>query len=727
MERSEGLLRDSQRLRRRIRVRSTRDTQHGGYEILRLLFDTESNGFVATATKVHCVGITNVDTGEYKGYRPEQIKDAIAELDKADVLIGHNIARHDNPLLKKLYQFTPRPGVLIKDTMVLSRVIFPNLKATDTALIEAQKMPPKYRGKHSMGAWGYRLGNPKGDYAQIREAAARANGLDDPKAIAEYVWGTFNEDMFSYMAQDVSTNFDLWKHLRPDEYPQAPLDLEHRVARTLDAMEKAGVPFDLKAAGELQAELVGRKHEIETKLKERYGFWYAPTSPDPSKSLFVPKKANADAGYWGDEWVTEEPDPKKPGKTKKKKHFKGYPCTKIKPVEFNPGSAEHLAKVLQSEGWKPTKFTDGGRPAMDEEVIESIGAQFPAMEELATLLMINKRLSQLVGGASSKYPLIDCVKEDGRIHGVISPMGTITSRCSHMFPNLGQVPSAKKPYGKAFREMFYAPKGWTFLGADMAGLELRALAHYLHPLDGGKYADVVLDGDVHWMHTEVMGLAEGERDKHNNLHTIVREDGAKRFIYGYIYGCGDHKAGEIIYECLLNARRNAGEEGEKLYSKFFKEGVVGEKQLRAAGRSIRNAFLTRINGFGTLQKKIAEQVGKRGRIIGLDGRIIPIRSEHSALNFMLQSAGAIITKRWLTDAFDECSRRFNYNHDNPWAGEFVFVLYVHDELQLCVRKGLEEEIGNIIIACAQKAGEPYGFRVRLDSSYDVGANWGATH
>jgi DNA polymerase-1 len=496
--------------------------------LLRLLFDTESNGFVANATKVHCIGITDVDTGEYTGYRPDQLAQGLARLADAEVLIGHNILRHDIPLLKKLHKIQLRPGVKLKDTMVISRLIFPNLKASDKNLIDAGKMPPgnKYKGKHSIGAWGYRLGAPKGDYAQIREAEARALGLDDPKAIAEFVWGTFNEDMFAYMAQDVATNFALWKHCNPDQYPQKPIDLEHRIARVCDAMNIAGVPFDLPAAGELQAELTGRKHEIEVKLKERYGFWFAPTSPDPTKAIFIPKKANKEAGYWGDEWTTEEPDPKRPGKTKTKKHFKGYACTKLKEVEFNPGSSDHLAKVLTDQGWKPTKFTEGGKPAMDEEVIESIANQFPEMDGLAELLMINKRLSQLVGGKSSKYPLIDSVQEDGCIHGVINPMGTITSRAAHMFPNLGQVPSAKKPYGKAFRALFtkHVPsvyKGsafptkvgkllpWKFLGADQAGLELRGLAHYLFPLDGGKYMKVVIEGDPHWMHVNAMGLADG--------------------------------------------------------------------------------------------------------------------------------------------------------------------------------------------------------------------------
>jgi DNA polymerase-1 len=676
-------------------------------------------------------------------------------MDNADVLIGQNIMRHDLPLLKKLHQAQPRPGVIIKDTMVISRTMFPNLKATDNALIAAGKMPPgnKYKGKHSVAAWGYRLGNPKGDYAAMMEAKARELGLEHPQDIAKFVWGEFNEDMFEYMAQDCSTNFDMWKHFNPDAYPQKPLDLEHRIARVCDAMNIAGVPFDRQAAGELQAELVDKKHVIEKKLKERYGFWLAPISPDPTKSVFIPKKANAAAGYWGDEWthvenVTKDGKPvyDRNGvqKTKSFKHFKGYPCTKLKLVEFNPGSGDHLAKVLQAEGWKPTRFTEGGKPAMDEEVIESIGNQFPEMGELATLLMVNKRLSQLVGGASSKYPLIDSVQEDGCIHGVINPMGTITSRAAHMFPNLGQVPSAKKPYGKDFRRLFtkHVPtvyRGsafptmigkvlpWKFLGADQQGLELRGLAHYLHPLDGGKYCQTVIAGDPHWLHAVVMGLAEGERDKHNALHTVVREDGSKRFIYAYIYGCGDEMAGSIIYEALLNARRTCGQAGEDIYAKFFGSGSVGEKSLRKVGRTVRTAFLTRIDGFGKLQSKLSEQIGKRGRVIGLDGRIIPIRSDHSALNFMIQSAGAIVCKEWVASAFEECERRYGYNWDDPWSGDFVFVLWVHDEVQLCVREGLEEEIGNIIVEAARKAGDPFGFRVPLDSEATVGDTWEDTH
>lgn len=735
---------------------------------MRLLFDTESNGFVSNATKLHCIGITDVETGDYTGYRPHEIGAAVKRMHKADELIGHNIQRHDIPLLTKLTQWKPRPEVIIRDTMVMARLIFPNVKATDQKLIDAGKMPggKDYKGKHTIAAWGYRLGCPKGDYAKVKEAEARAQGITDPHAIIAYVWGTFNEDMFSYMGQDCETNFELWKHLNPDKYSQPALQLEHDVAEVCNSMEMYGVPFDLTAAGRLQADLTERKHQLGSKLKAEYGFWYQPVSPDPTKALFTPKKGNKPSvwrydakndqwgwstpGYWGpstEDWAYDDikhPDHPKHHASGKQRVVNGYPCTKLKLVEFNPGSRDHIARVLKLRGWVPTKLTDGGKPQIDEEVIESIVARYPEMDGLGDLMMIDKRLSQLCGTDNS---LMASVKDTGCVHGVINPMGTITSRGAHMFPNLGQVPSAKKPYGKDFRGLFMCgpamPHGWVALGADQEGLELRGLAHYLAKLDGGKYAQIVCHGDPHWLHAQVMGLAEEvERDKHNKLHTIVREDGSKRFIYAYIYGCWDDMAGSILYECLLNAKRNGGPEGEALYAKFFggpassgrgelamglREGAPHmpptEKALRRVGKNARDAFLTRIEGFGKLKELIAEQIERKGRIVGLDNRIIPVRSDHSALNFMIQSAGAIICKRWLVDAFKECCAKFKLG----WDGDFVFCLWVHDEIQVCCRKEVAKEIGEILVRCAKKAGEPYGFRVPLDSKYVIGASWADTH
>jgi DNA polymerase I len=660
-------------------------------EVKRYLFDTESDGFVATSTVVHCCSIRDVDTKEHWSYGPTQIADALTKLTEADVLIGHNIQRHDIPLLTKLHGFELRPGVQIRDTMIIARVKFPNVKDTDGDLVRAGKMPAgkQYQGKHSLGAWGYRLGEHKGDYAQLRQAEALAAGITDPKALARYVWGTYTKEMHEYMDQDTATNLKLWEHLDPDNYSIAAIELEHRIAIVCHAMEQAGVPFDIEKAKALHVELITEKSLIEEELIRQFGSWEVPTE------LLVPKRDNKTLGY-----------------------KKGVPVQKYKTITFNPGSRDNIAKVLKDRGWKPKKFTDGGKAQFDEEVLQSVVAEFPEMAGIDRYLMLDKRLSQLADG---KQAWLTAVQEDGRIHGVINPMGTTTSRASPFLSNLGTVPKMASPYGPECRELFYAPKGWKFLGADMSGLELRALAHYLAPLDGGKYMGIVTAGDVHWLHAQVMGLVEGERDKNNELHTLIREDGSKRFIYAYIYGAWDDMCGTIIHDALVKAKR-LGPEGSNLYQKFFGDGP-GEHSLRNQGRKVRANFLKRIDGFEKLKERIDHQVERFGWLYALDERKVPTRSAHSALNFLIQSCGSILCKRWACDVFDDLCSKYRLGPD----GDFQLVLWVHDELQLLVREGLEKEIGDIVVKHARASGETYGFRVPLNSEYKVGSNWSDTH
>jgi DNA polymerase-1 len=677
--------------------------------VKRLLFDSESDGLLAGATKLHCFAMVDVDTEERLDFKPHEVDRAVETIDKADTLIGHNIMRHDIPLVTKLKGWRPRSGVLVRDTMICARTIYPNVKDTDGDLVRNGTMPPgkDYRGRHTIAAWGYRLGCPKGDYAQMRRAWALANNITDEEAIIRYTWGTWNPEMHEYMLQDRETNLALWRHLDVDNYSKDALDLEHRIQRVCDAMEHAGVPFDVEAAGRLQADLLTKKHVIEKRLVEQFGFWYQPVTVDDTVEFegktypaFIPKVNNKKVGY-----------------------VKGQPCTKLKQVTFNPGSRDHIAKVLIKRGWKPEKFTPSGRPEMDEEVIEAVVARFPEMDGLGDFMMLDKRLGQLADGdkAWMKY-----VKDDGCIHGVINPMGTTTSRGAHMWPNLGQVPNMASPYGKECRSLFYAPPGWTVVGADESGLELRGLAHYLFPLDGGRYATAVLEGDVHWVNAQAMGLSSEERDKHNKLHTIIREDGSKRFIYAYVYGAYDFMCGTIIYNALSKTRKENAE-GAALYAKFFGEGEPSDELLKKVGSKVRRTFANRIVGFQKLKDRLGEQLKRFTWVPGLDGRRVPIRAEHSALNFLIQSAGAIICKRWVCDAFDELVERFGYDWENPWNGKFVLCLWVHDEVQVWCRSGLEEEIKEVLVRKARETGAHYGFRLPLGGDAKHGKSWAETH
>jgi DNA polymerase-1 len=445
----------------------TRRAKQEHKAILRLLYDTESNGFVANATRLHCVGIIDLKTEEVIGFRPHQIKDALQLLSETEERIGHNIQKHDEKLITKLHGALP--GARISDTFVIARTMFPNVKLTDTALIEAGKLTEKLRGKHSMKAWGCAWAS--------RRATTRKCARPRLEPRASWIRGRSLTTCGASSMKTCSTTCfrtaaptcDCGSTFGPRNTLQAPLELEHRIAEVCTAIEEAGVPFDERAAGQLQADLVEKKSGLEQRLKETYGYWYQPISPDPTKALFVPKRPNAKEGYWGEEWIEEVPtdvtdlDGYVVGKVfKKVKRFKGYPCTKLKLVEFNPKSRDHIARVLINQGWKPEKLTEGGKPQIDEETVESIVARYPEMDGLGEYMMLEKRLSQLCGTNNS---LIQSQQADGRIHGVINPGGTGTGRCSHFLPNLAQVPSAKKPYGTEFRTLFYAPAG---LGASSA-------------------------------------------------------------------------------------------------------------------------------------------------------------------------------------------------------------------------------------------------------------------
>jgi hypothetical protein len=375
---------------------------------------------------------------------------------------------------------------------------------------------------------------------------------------------------------------------------------------------------------------------------------------------------------------------------------------------------------LRNLGWKPKEYTPSGKAQLDEEIIEGVVADFPQAAMLSRYLMLDKRLGQLADG---KAAWLKTVKDDGRIHADYNPMGAVTSRASHFNPNIAQVPAGSSPYGHECRELFYVPAGWEMLGADMSSLEGRCLAHYLAKHDGGAYGEALLKGDPHWAVVVGVGFVAGERDKRNELHTIVRETGAKRLFYAMLYGCGDEKAGRIILDSCRLARKTNPEWGF-VYEKFFGSSEApSAKLLREVGSTAKLGLIRGIKGFSRLQSIISCEVGK-GWLHGLDLRRLPIRSEHAALNTLLQSAGAILCKRWMCDAYDALladGLRWG------WDGDFGFLGWIHDELQIACRNGLGDRIGALLTTAARGAGEPFKFRIALDSEYKIGKTWADTH
>ena len=348
--------------------------------------------------------------------------------------------------------------------------------------------------------------------------------------------------------------------------------------------------------------------------------------------------------------------------------------TKTKVIPFNPASRQQIADRLMKKGWEPKEFTPSGEPKIDEKILA--GIEMPEAALLTEFLMLNKRLGQLGNGKQAWLKL----EKNGRIHGRVNHMGAVTSRCTHSDPNVAQVPSTGAAFGKECRELFHAPSGYVLLGADASGLELRCLAHYMCRYDGGRYGQEILEGDIHTANQQAAGLATRPQ--------------AKTFIYGFLYGAGNEKIGQIIGK--------GAKEGGQIKKRFLAKTPALKKLTEA------------------LNNRLDQQHGEKF-INGLDGRLIPIRHPHAALNTLLQSAGAIICKKWYATV-ENMIRSKGYTNE-----EVTIVAFVHDEVQILVKKGLEDAIGEITKEAIKETERAYNFKCPLDSEFQVGRSWADTH
>lgn len=498
--------------------------------------------------------------------------------------------------------------------------------------------------------------------------------------------------------------------------------LEHQCAWTLAQMERNGFPFNEKGAEKLFIELAGRRSDLLMKLIRTFGSWYQPKGgteafKHPKTGKPLDKYPRVKYPKVGQMWVGE-------GKKKRKdkrETFEGAPYTPVEHVTFNPASRPHLIKVLMDRGWEPVDFTDNGAPKVDDEVLELVRVEDPkaqaAIELVREYLMIQKRIGQLAEGDNAWMRLVG---KDGFMHGSVNPNGAVTGRATHSYPNMGQVPSGTAPYGPECRDLFgaiYARHlpGWqdaVQVGIDASGLELRCLGHFGVPFDGGQYAETVLNGDIHWVNGIAAGICPDEpRDKHNEHHE-ERRAASKRFIYSFLYGGGDALIGQNV-----GGDKARGKEVKKA----FLENTPAISGLREA---LENQLISEQKWNAVLKK--FDIKWKRRYIKGLDGRKVHVRSPHSALNTLLQSAGALVCKAWVVELERLLMEEHGLSHG--WDGDFCFMAWVHDEVQIAARN---PEIAEIVRNAGQQAmrnvQELFAFRCQLDTDYKIGGTWKDCH
>jgi len=411
--------------------------------------------------------------------------------------------------------------------------------------------------------------------------------------------------------------------------------VEHAAAQLLTQQELHGWQFDERAAQELTATLQKELEDTKAELIKLH--------PYVKGEEKTPKRNNKTQGY-----------------------VEGATFTRLK--DHNPTSRDHISWILQSfHGWTPTEMTATGKPIVDETTLKDIGSKISTM--YLRVLTVTKMLGLLSEGVNAWLKLSTSAN---RIHHHCS-VATATFRCAHRSPNLAQVPSDSR-----FRELFIPSEGQVMVGADLAGIELRMLSHFLAKYDGGRYADILLNGDIHQVNADKVG---------------VSRSAIKTITYAFLYGAGDQKIG-TSYDKLLSPEK-----------------------AKRKGKEIRKAYVDAIDGLADLINAI-KKVSERGYLKAIDGRKIVVDKPHKALNFCLQGNSAILAKQWML---------INDSHIHQLNLCCSQLAFVHDELQFECDPAHADDLCSSLVLASTEAGEYYKLRVRIDAEAKIGANWAETH
>ena len=539
-------------------------------------------------------------------------------------------------------------------------------KMIDT-LVLSKLGNPNREGGHSIAAWGERL-----------------KGVEDK--VTHEDWTRWSYAMEERCNVDTRILLEVYKRLVPmlEVMPEAVAH-EHHAAYAVMRVIKRGFKLNVKYTEGLLSQLQTEQEGHLVTFQELFPPVLVPLKASaPVKTYKMVNKGHALHGVL---------DP-------------GVEFCPLKVEEFNPESRVQIAKRLARKyGWVPVNFTPAGAPECNEDILRDL--PYPEAKAFADYLVTAKLIGQInsqpkKNGHGGGW--LHHVKEDGRVHANLNPLKAITGRLSCSSPNIQQASTDKR-----MRSAWVPGEGLVLVGVDAEGLELRCLSHYLEPLDGGAYIKMLL---------------EGNKKLGTDVHSVVRDllgfydrNETKRAEYGWLYGAGDRKLGLIQTQDAYKA-------GAPIRYDILGVPMGGKKApaLSTIGKAARSRLQEGIVGLGALVDGVKLQAKRTGRLRGLDGRTLWTRSEHSALNFLLQSAGIIIVKRaWMLIEGELASRGLVEDVD------YQMVMQVHDEFQFEATPEAAQTVGEGVSHCIVRAGQELGFRCPLAGSFDIGNSWAETH
>lgn len=693
-------------------------------------FDLETTAIPSTGVydveAIHCIGVkindepTQMFTSRYlpiPNYAGT-LRNALDLLNSCDYIVGHNIQGFDCIVVEQLLgSLTPSR----LDTLLLAKLLYTQDQLLDHDIGTISK---ENYGSYSLDAFGERLGNHKHSFSD---------------------WSRLTSQMCAYCTQDVEVTYSLFQHLITHEhYPsQSIIDLENEVASIIAQQQYLGFYYDIDAGRQLMAKLMHEQLTIELRLARTFkpkflpdGNPITPAKPRMNRSYVL------DESYIGLTAIAYHPHQYttlKNGKIRFKKyrwfdrpHRLVMIATegeyqKIKLTKFNPGSRTHIIKWLKAMyDFEFSTYTEIGNPKVEGEEL----AHIPEAKDLMRYLKVTKDISEVRG-------ILDIVHPDSHsVHGRVDTIGAATHRCTHSNPNVAQTSA-----DPAFRSLYTVPEGYHLVGADLANIEVRVLAHYLYQYDGGAYAQAVLSKDMHWYHAKLAGFWNID-DRDWDEHTATPEMKAARslskgFFFGYLYGQGDTIRGHTLWKdgCLTDyTQEEYNLAKERIEKRLNSSGLFPLKKDKYVqydeslilktiyGKRIADTFLDRMVGIKELIADVSSQSKTTGYVQAIDGRYLFSRSPHSALNLLLQGSAGIIAKQWMV----------NYHHLAKEKGlqlgtDYWQSAYVHDEYQCPCLPHLADTLGECLEAGASKVTFDFNMNIPIRANYSVGQTWADTH
>lgn len=772
----------------------------------RFAYDIETNGLMPDVNTIHSLVLEDLDTGEViscvsrEGEKQPTwgphyctIGHGLKLLQEAQIAFGHNILNYDGVVIRHLHPDWTEP--FSRDTLILSKMIWPTDKLKDLdwprwraaqASGHPEKFPGQLVGAHKLEAWGYRLGEMKGDYSDTvkkwSKVYAESGTLDgipedfhvlastDAKGrLCLDPWKAWNKPMQDYCEQDVRVTVKFLKlcisHLDGTNktamgraWSPRSVDLEHHMWVHIMKQEARGFGYDLPSGHKLAATLKNRKAELEEQIRGGFGSWWEPL--DDIKTGHVPAKDRS----------VKRPDlpdvtvprlgasgkPLTPYRGPPKEHYSvEAPFVRIERKQLNPGSPRQLGdRLIAVYGWQPSDWVGlkdengkGTQAKLDETVLQEMEDSILPPELKAMILeflIVKKTLGALADGSKAWNGFAER-SPDGNIHGRMDTLGTVSHRGAHKDPNLGNIPGVsvdeiKNDAGEVVQKV--PIRGWkggfgvecrSLFGPSFVPSRKRRWPHQTGVDASGLQLRCLghhlypYDEGAFAKRVSTPGLdIHAENGK---LCGLNRKD-TKKTTYTWLFGAGPPKIGITVGLEPGEEDIYCDSEAAKSYLRFMRKVMRDpsfsyDKRMMAyigKGSDIAKRFVNGIDGLKELRDTLKKEAEEYGCIMGLDGRKLYIRKPHAVLNQALQGDEAVITKVWQLET-DRLLQAEGLKED--W--DYGQMAWVHDEAQW----GHEDGLSEVIARCAQQAMENtqgiLDYKCPLMTEAKDGLNWFECH